>query len=484
MQDDHALLPHEQILSVVGFVLAVLQLAAMTVRFSRYLTYRQRMSTFNRLLRLLVILLSLLLMTPSQANRQVDVFLRVAVGIDLSNITINSTNPLHGISSNTIQSPFGACSNHHNCTTVGAEASDNLGLASGMQAAGMQTAQPVELTQAVLAKAFLAAPLLYFNHANFLVRFRLAVVLQVLTCLATISMDFQKLCVSVAYAQASTVAVLPACESLTALMQAVGHVLDWQFPATSADLSTASQAVCQEPLAALLLMKIWAHVIMLVLLPCMLIYSLEYSLKTKFLKSQAAAAEAAAAAAVGRVSTAPHQGLPGQHGGPAQVEGADLVRTPVTTAGGNQQQRDAGPVGAGADCLARMQANSAKQMQQQSAPGAEASRQPSTARQSLQANHWPLPAGNSSITARQDLQQLRELRARMLAQTLDGIRPLPVGPMLIPMHGPLWWRSVVLIGFMLTAVLVCWYTCEMGIIVLLRSGRQLACDAEGWLRFV
>jgi hypothetical protein len=381
---------------------------------------------------MLIVLLPVFLMTPAHTNRQVKVMLATAAGTDVSNIFINSTSPLHS---------FGA-SAHAACSSGSdACAGDNRGL----PAAAAGHSARVQLSTAALAKAFLAVPFVYLNHANFLVPLRYAVVLQLITCLATISMDVQKLCVNMLYAQASTAAVVPACKGLSWLMQSLGHVLDWHFPATPADLSTASDAVCEEPLAALLLMKIWAHVVLLVLLPLMVIYKLEYSLKTKFLSSQAAAGASA----------------------------TEQFGTPSPAREGQQRQQ---PVGAaGSD--GRLQVVRQQQQERQEQPLLF----PTGQQLAVTGHQGSRSEGHAT---QQDLQCLRQQRARMLSQALASLEPLPLGPMFVPIWGALWWRLAVVLGLVLSVLMVCWFLCEIGIIMLLRSGRQLTCAADGWLQFV
>jgi hypothetical protein len=427
------MLPHEQILTACFLCMAFLQLVAMSCRLRLYLTYRHRLATFNRLMRILIVLLSVFLTTPAHTNRQVIILLESAAGTDVSNIFISGSSPLHAFGANAVHA---ACSSGLNAC-----AADSIRL----PAAAAGRSARVQLSTAALAKAFLAVPFVYVNHANFLVPFRYAVVLQIITCLATIGMDVHKLCINMVYAQASSAAVVPACKGLSWLMQLLGQVLDWHFSATPADLSTASDAVCEEPLAALLLMKIWAHVVLLVLLPFIVIYKVEYSLKTKFLSGQAGA-EAAAAEHVGASSP---RGLQRQQ--------------PISAAGND----------------GRLQAvlQEPQQERQQEQPLLC----PTGQHLAVKGRQGSSSGGHA---AQQDLQSLRQQQARMLSQALNSVEPLPLGPMLVPIRGALWWRLAVVLGLVLSASMVCFYLCEIGMIVMLRSGRQLTCDAEGWLHFV
>lgn len=246
------MMPHEQIISVIFVVIAFCQLVFMSVRPTTYPHYRHAITLINRMLRMLIVLLSAILLTPAQARRQVEVWLRT-----------DSIPQAHG---------------SHNYTITPASA------------AGMDDVSVTELL-----KALMGIPMIYLSHANFLVSFRLAAILQLVTAAATISMDVQRLCASLMYAQASAAAVVPACKGLSSFMYGASQLLDWHFPTDPVgQVQTASAAVCADPLVALLLMKLWAHVILLVLVPCTLIYSLEWQMKSRFLISQAAGQATAA----------------------------------------------------------------------------------------------------------------------------------------------------------------------------------------------
>jgi len=361
-------MPHEQVLSTIFFGIAFCQLVFMSVQPTTYSHYRHAITLTNRMLRMLVVVLSAILLTPAQARRQVEVWLRT-----------DSAPQAHG-------------SHNHTITPASADGVDDVSVTA-------------------LLKAFVGIPLIYLSHANFLVSFRLAVVLQLITAGATISMDVQRLCASLMYAQASAAAIVPACKGLSSFMYGASQLLDWHFSTDPVgQVQAASAVVCADPLVALLLMKLWVHVILLVLAPCTLIYSLEWQMKSRFLISRAAAQATAASV-----------------------------------------QQDA-----------------------------TASGQPAVAHPSSQPSASTRP--HSAVHGEREQQQ--RSRQHRLQQVLDGVSPVSVGQALAPVRGASCAGLAVLAGLLLCAVLVCWYSCELYLTILLGSGRRLVCDAEGWLHLV
>jgi hypothetical protein len=235
-------------------VLAVLQLLMLLLRPSSYLRSRHRFALFNRLLRLTIVLLSVVMLTPAEAKRQVEVLLTSALGVNISTVQA-STSRAQGGWTATNTTHLGSAGGTSAFAAHAAAAAGST--AHAATAAGSATA-PVTLTAMALIKAFFAHPLVYFNHANHVVDFRLVVCLQLVTGLATVSMDIQRLCVSMPYAQASTAAVVPVCKDLSWAIQSLGHLLDVQLPAVPDDLAASRDSMCDHPLAALLLIKVSA----------------------------------------------------------------------------------------------------------------------------------------------------------------------------------------------------------------------------------
>jgi hypothetical protein len=246
------MLPHEQVLSMMCTVLAVVQLSALLLRPSSYLRSRHRFALLSRLLRLAIVLLSVVVLTPAKAKRQFEVLLTTALGVDISTIQASTPNSLGCWTATNTTHMSCAGSSSLPATPAAAAA---VSAAHAAVLAGSATT-PVTLTALALAKAFFSVPVVYFNHANHVVNFRLAVCLQLITCLATVSMDMQRLCVSMPYAQASSAAVVPACKDLSWVMQSAGHLLDVFFPAAPRDLEASRDTICDHPLAALLLIKV------------------------------------------------------------------------------------------------------------------------------------------------------------------------------------------------------------------------------------
>ena len=98
--------------------------------------------------------------------------------------------------------------------------------------------------------------------------------------------------------------ILPACQQLNRLVYAAVQLLDWQVPVDPGQASTASDAVCADPVVALVLLQVWVRLVLLVLLPCGLVYCLERSLKVGFLHTRYAGSNAAAASTPGSSAAA------------------------------------------------------------------------------------------------------------------------------------------------------------------------------------
>lgn len=177
---------------------------------------------------------------------------------------------------------------------------------------------------------------------------------------------------------------------------------------------------------ARLLSQVWAHVVLLVVLPCAAIYSLELSLKARFLQNQAAAATTAAAAAAATGASRPHAAL-----------GRPFFEH--TAGPGQQQVVSASP---------------------------------------------PEAAARSTGQAQQQDRSHQRDRGQALAEALTQIEPLRPASFMLPGAEAAVWRGIFLLGLMLGVAMGCWYVSELGILLVMRSGRQLVCDAEGWLRLV
>lgn len=165
---------------------------------------------------------------------------------------------------------------------------------------------------------------------------------------------------------------------------------------------------------------------LLVVLPCAAIHSLELSLKAKFLQNQAAAtATAAAAGAAGAAHTHAESGRPFLE----HTSGAD---------------------------------------QQRGFPTAAAA----------------AAVSHSSSQAHQQHASRHRGRDDPLAEALAQIEPLRPASFWLPGAGAALWRCLFLLGLMLGVLMACWHVSELEILLVLRSGGQFVCDAEGWLRMV
>jgi hypothetical protein len=269
-------------------------------------------------------------------------------------------------------------------------------------------------------------------HANWLVPFWVAVLMQACTfaaaCWKTLG---SHVCFGI-FMQAgpAMAAILPACQKLNLIWYSLGQLLDWQVPLNPVGFAAAGDVVCSKPLAALTVFHVWVRLVLLVLVPCVLVYCLEFSLKSMFLSRTAADA----------VSAALEQQAPGSS------RGSGLPRP--TEASGSSVR----PI------------QRVSRHQQWSTGGAQVLVEPPRQQQLLQ-----------------QPQQLQ--LAQRLDQVLQLIQPATPTELLIPAAGLSFVRCCVGVGLALCAVLMCWYVSELGVLALLRGGQgQLVCDAQGRLQ--
>ena len=166
------MMPHEQALCAIYFCLAAFQLVFMSARPGSYILYRQHIACVNRMLRLLVVLLSAVLLTPAHARRQVEGVVALALRQDTHALT--NTSALLQFSQ-----AAGGTGASSGCPAHGACAD---GIASAAAAAQTQH------STLALLKSLLVLPAIFLGHSNFVCSFRLTLFLQVLTAAAAVRM--------------------------------------------------------------------------------------------------------------------------------------------------------------------------------------------------------------------------------------------------------------------------------------------------------
>jgi hypothetical protein len=411
MQGDAILQPHEVAFTVLFFTSALAQMAYMFARPQHYKARRQAISFINRMLRLAMTVTSAALANPAKMQSSVEAYLAVAP----SHLAAHAANS-------------GACAAQH--SSIASTAAGGAAAAGPCATATHGLKTPAETRSAdlaMVARGVMTEPLLGMLFVNFLVPFRVAVPIQVASFLASVWRHLAPACASIAYIDASAAALLPLCQHANWLIYAAAQLLDWHFPVGPAWMSTASDELCRQPLAVLVLVKVWVRVILWLLVPCALVYCLEHSLKQTFLDRYAASS-------AGSLSAPEHPGglshsIGEQHSTAVQT----LHMQPA--ASGVQQ-------------------------------GSSSSRRPAT----------------QSTRQLQQAQQQQPEGVRYLEQALQAVQPAPLADLLQPagLLGSLL-RFVLSVGAVLCAVLVSWWVCELGVMAVLH-GREFVCDAEGWLR--
>jgi len=257
--------------------------------------------------------------------------------------------------------------------------------------------------------------------------------MQLGTFAALIWMLARRACVFTIHQPVAAALAVPACEALSWLAHAGSRLLDLPLLAGDADSSTEGLSLCREPLQAILLMKFWINIVVVVLLPCAVIYNLERSLKVRFLSTLAAAASSASAHVAGE----------GMHAG---------QETPVA-ASADGRLRGVGD------------RNEREPLQQQ--------QQPPSPRQ-VQQQVQRLQQLEQEQSSTQGLPHAaRANPAPQLQTVLDGIPPLSVCEM------PPMVRCVLQMAAAMLALVGCWHACEALLSLVLRGG-HFVCDADGW----
>ena len=280
------MLPHELLPGVVFFMGALLQMVCMAAWPQQYRMHRHHAALVNRSLRFLVLLVSAVLTTPALAYHQVQAF---------HSVFAHSITPLPG------QEAFLALHKSLSTYPSAGPAGIALDLVAGVPfgAAGASSPDPVALWKAVLM-----GPVVAMMHANWLVPFWVAAVMQIMTFVASVRSLFATACATLYFQWPASATILPACQQLNWLVYAAVQLLDWQVPVDPGQASTASDAVCADPVVALVLLQVWVRLVLLVLLPCGLVYCLERSLKVGFLHTRYAGSNAAAASTPGSSAAA------------------------------------------------------------------------------------------------------------------------------------------------------------------------------------
>jgi hypothetical protein len=392
LQADSLLRHHEVVTAVVYIFAALSQLAFMYIRPQQYERYRHQFAIVNRLARMLAPVLGSALATPATAARQIAAW-RAAATLKMG---------------------------------PGLPASDAAVCVSGWsEAAVLPTLLPQQqAAYFALAKMYIMPAAAHMLSASWLVPWRIAVPIQLCTYAATVTVALSGLCVSPFCLDGHGAAfVLPGCRHISALVWAGAQLLDWHLPADAGVFTASSDLVCQQPLAVLVVYQLWHRWVLLVLVPCALIYSVERHLKSVFLRRQ-----------------------------------ADMLATSAAAAAQLQQQQAVlqGPSSSARAAQALLGAGQLQQGQLSSTQHQHGLNRPSAALQEQQ-------------------------HSRTLDEVLEAVEPAPVGQILLSGAGFRHVRVFAGIGLAACALLVSYFVCEVGVLWLLHGGRQFVCDGVGWL---
>jgi hypothetical protein len=253
LQDDCVMMPHEVVATVMYFVCALLQVAGMVGWPKQYRLHRQRIALINRLARLLLPLSGLLLVTPVQGWQQVHLLYGV----------VGHLSPTQG----SLPPGLAACAAGLGCHGAASAHINAAGdLFAGESPPIASSPDPVALWKSVLM-----LPVINMMHANWLVPFWWAVAIQVVTFVSSVATIFPSTCANLYFQWPASSTVLPACQQLNWLVYAAGQLLDWQVPVDPDQASTISDAVCADPVVALVLLQVWVRLVLLVLVLCTMV---------------------------------------------------------------------------------------------------------------------------------------------------------------------------------------------------------------------
>jgi hypothetical protein len=253
--------------------------------------------------------------------------------------------------------------------------------------------------------------------AHFVLAFRHVVLVQLVTFVAGLAVERHRVCTMLVLRPDVVDVARGMCSRLSGGAAAAARLLAWD-PAV---LTALSATLCADPLVAMLLLHAWVDAVMLLLVPCAAVYSLERSLKTAFLANHqqaAAAPDDSLAAAVAAASAAQRQASAGAG---SSSSSSSRYTTPLSS-GGSPNARTHTPAGSAPPCDEELQA------------------------------------------------LLLELGAS--PEAAAAARP----PTFTSLAG-----SAVIMGTVVLVLLVLlWYACEVGMVMLLHAGqrRTLQCDAS------
>jgi hypothetical protein len=376
----------------------------MSARPQLYRECRHHIALANRFLRLLALLVAVAVCNPGNIQRQTQAYCLVTA------------------------------------QKTGADAVGCETLISALHAAPTAAVAETRVGYGVLLKAVLLEPAIQMMHANWLVPFWVTTLMQACTFAASCWKTLGHHICSGVFAKdgRAMAAIVPACQKWNSMLYSLGRLLDWQVPLNPAEIASTGDVVCLKPLVALTIFHVWVRLVLLVLLPCALVYCLEFSLKSMFLNRTAADA----------VSTALEQQVPGSSIGiglPRQADPSSSSGQLIQRVSQHQQRHTAGGQG-------------------EPRPGAQVQLE----------RLWQQPP----------LQPPQELQlAQQLDQALQMFQPAPLAELLITASGLSFVRCCLWAGLGLCGVLMCWYVSELGVLVLLRGGQgQLVCTAQGRLQ--
>ena len=414
------MMPHELVFTVMCFICALLQVAGMVGWPKQYRLHRQCIALVNRLARLLLPLSGLLLVTPVKGWQQMHLLFGV-----VGHLPPTQSSMPPGLAS---------CAAGLDCLrATSAPINGVVDFFLGASPPAASSPDPVALWKAVLM-----VPAINMMHANWLVPFWWAVAIQVVTFVSSVATILPSTCATLYFQWPASATILPACQQLNWLVYAAGQLLDWQVPVDPGQASTVSDAVCADPVVALVLLQVWVRLVLLVLVPCSLVYCLERSLKVGFLNTRYAGSNTV----------------------------ASIASVPAPAA--------AAPVRRQAGLLDPLQEPS------QVAPSQRVRSGPSSSSAYREDDSQPGPAHANGAQA-QMLGQ-RQQHQQRLDQVLSAVRPACVSELLAPGPGCGPVRLLLGTGFALSAVLGCWLLCEVMMVVMLKGGWRFVCSADGWLR--
>jgi len=231
LQNHEVLLLRERVMSVIYLATALFHVAIMCLRPQQFSTHRHWIALCNRLLRLLAVGIGALSLTPEHAKRQ---------GTSWLSFPSSGAEHAQAGDANLMPSALG----------------HDLPSTHGDGCPAIVNTKDVNIQ--ALIRTLLVIPAVYLLHANFVLSFRLALLMQLGTFIALACMDTRRVCVLLMYDPVAAASAVPACQAFSWLAHAGSRLLDLldlQLLAGVTDSSMCGLSLCREPLQAILLMK-------------------------------------------------------------------------------------------------------------------------------------------------------------------------------------------------------------------------------------